>query len=154
MTTLSNAIISICLGFGYGISGVLWYKAAWILHKSSTRIWFEKRGVILLWSFLFVTGIDCVLLQPLLIIFDSGLVDVPLWINNLCILIYWNIGMFVEAILVVRIILQFINVRRAELSDNWRFAVNPDYLSNWVIKYYHIFGQVEWPSCNLFYEFY
>ena len=133
-------IIDASVASAFILSSILLYLCLKTLHLQSDQIWFDKRGPILLWLFLSASGIDTIVVFPLLILGQSRIIILSQEILNIVVVLFLFIGLFVENVLICRLFLQFINIRRAQESDDWRFAIDPKYKTSWVLKYYYIIG--------------
>ena len=152
-------ILDDCIAISLVCSSIMLFIAARCLYINSSQIWFRKRGLILLWSYLIASGIATILIPPLIICVDTLTQPSTLGFNinftkddttltiltrikNILLFIWFFSALFVQTILVIRIILQFVNVRRAQTSDDWKHCIDPNYeiKFSWILKYYYILG--------------
>lgn len=110
-----------------------------LLQLKSCELYFAKRGPILLRSFLMVSGLNQTIVVPCGIIIYSILSYKK---NNWYYLQYYSsyfLSSLSMCILLLRLLLQFINIRRAEEASDWKKQLDPNY-NNWILEYYHILG--------------
>lgn len=141
----ASRVILVC---GCILSVMFWLYCMKVLTRHPLRKeYFQKRGPILLEAYLWLSGVTIIIVIPLCY--------TPCrygFLNSLCsetLLsgIYWYSTMTLVmlsgseslSIFVLRILLQFMNIRRAQDSDDWKHQIDPNYTS-FALKYYHILG--------------
>ena len=110
------------------------------LNKHCHEIYFRKRGLVLVKSYLYISGLNQIIFLPtraILYIWDNNLGSL-FYIFYFCALFGSTISM---SILIARVLLQWVNIRRSEDSCNWKHQIDPNYKNiSWVLRYYHIIG--------------
>ena len=120
------------------------------LEKNCKQIYFHKRGLSLLRAYLYISGFNQVILSPLRAAthaWSESYFGGFNYIFYYCALFGSTISM---SILIARVLLQWVNIRRAEDSCDWKSQIDPDYKNiSWVLKYYHIIGNPTKLLCIL-----
>ena len=128
-----------------GFACCLWIYCMVIFRRNKEKNYFKKRGVVLLQAYLWLSGMNILVFFPLGNIaseWNSLNAHDHIWGG-----IFWysttSISFMLSdqycSIFILRIILQFVNIRRAEDSDDWKKQIDPNYTS-FALKYYHILG--------------
>lgn len=112
-----------------------------VLEKNRGELYFRKRGLTLLRSYLYVSGFNQIILLPLRAAATS-------WseshLGGFFYIFYYSAvfcSTIALSILICRVLLQWVNIRRSEDSCDWKHQIDPDYRNiSWVLRYYHIIG--------------
>lgn len=153
VNTVSQNVLRVVVAVILVCSVFFWSHCVMLIIRNSKKQYFIKRGIILLKSYLYLSGINVIFFIPLSLIshifsqyfnklINNSLLFTIFWVFKTHILIL--IAYQSVAIIFLRIFLQYINVRR--IQDSTKIKWNQINLKNtrnnhnWIIKYYYIFG--------------
>ena len=129
----------------------VWFYCVRVFYQNESKPHFNKRGTILIKAYLFSSGAFVIVFIPSIQIFYllygdhctdyKSIHNCQVYgIFRYLILLSTNIvGNFIVTIFFMRILLQFINVRRTQDVIKWKYSIDPNYTS-FALKYFHILG--------------
>ena len=146
MVDLNSRII---IAVVFASSAGIWAYCLKVFYENSSSPHFNKRGTIITKAYLFSSGIFMIVLMPCSVIFH-GLtdeycidthIDCPFYGISRYLIVFsaYITGYFSATIILLRILLQFINVRRTQDIISWKYFIDPNYTS-FALKYFHNFG--------------
>ena len=138
LTFCAYLLISCSILFGY-----VCYK----FNQYQTKLYFQKRSVPFIKTFLALSGVDVCVMIPgsLLLRFADPSVPGIVLAQIIFRLAGSTLINGAAIIIISRYFLRFVNIRRCQDMENimWKQKINKNYKANkdsWILKYYYIFG--------------